>query len=74
LENGSNKISDTLLLYHWTCPNKLAIVSAYVSVRQEPPKMYVESLLKLFKKIEIIPKERFDIEQLIIFMETMQFS
>jgi len=69
LENGSNKISDTLLLYHWTCPNKLAIVSAYVSVRQEPPKMYVESLLKLFKKIEIIPKERFDIEQLIIFME-----
>lgn len=66
---GSSKMCESILAYHWSGPNKLAIVSAYVSAGLEPPQIYVESLLKLFKRLEIIPKERFDIEQLIIFME-----
>ncbi len=66
---NSNIISESLLLYSWSSPNKLAIVSSYLSVGLEPPQIYVQSLLKLFKRVEIIPEERFDIGQLIIFME-----
>ena len=71
LEYGRSEMSESLLQYYWTSPNKLAIVSAYISVGKEPPQTYVESLLKLFNRMETIPENRFNIEQLILFMEYM---
>ena len=63
------ELCDVLLSKRWTSPNKLAIVSAYISLGKEPPKAYVAYLLRLFKKINSIPTSRFSYKQVLLFAE-----
>ncbi|MDD3338081.1 MAG: NACHT domain-containing protein [Lachnospiraceae bacterium] len=63
------ELCGALLSQRWTSPNKLAIVSAYISLGKEPPKTYVDYLLKLFKKINSIPESRFSYKQVLLFAE-----
>ncbi|HBN83760.1 MAG TPA: hypothetical protein DDZ89_07930, partial [Clostridiales bacterium] len=62
-------LSDLLLSQRWASPNKLAIVCAYISLGKEPPEAYVNYLVKLFRRIESIPVNRFSAEQLLVFTE-----
>lgn len=60
---------ENLLMKKWSSPNKLAIVCAYLSLEKEPPKLYIDYLLKLFKRMSKIPENRFSTEQLLLFAE-----
>lgn len=69
LSHGYTEYCDLLISQKWTSPNKLAIVCAYISLGKEPPKNYVDYLLRLFKRFRIIPDKRFGIYQLLLFSE-----
>ncbi|MBU3228116.1 hypothetical protein [Clostridium algidicarnis] len=63
------ELYEPLLLKKWGSPNKLAIVCAYISLGKEPPKLYIDYLLKLFKRMSKIPENRFNNGQLLLFSE-----
>lgn len=63
------ELYEPLLSKKWASPNKLAIVCAYISLGKEPPKLYIDYLLKLFKRMSKIPESRFSNEQLLLFSE-----
>lgn len=69
LKYDYHELYELLLLQNWTSPNKLAIVCSYISLGKEPPKIYVDYLLKLFKRITKIPEKRFSKGQLLMFVE-----
>lgn len=73
LEYDYSELYEPLLLHKWTSPNKLAIVCAYIVLGKIPPQVYISDLLKLFKRITIIPETRFSKEQLLLFMEYMLY-
>lgn len=66
---GCTEYCKFLLSQKWTSPNQLAIVCACISLGKEPPKSYVNYLLRLFKRLKVIPDKRFDVCQLLLFVE-----
>lgn len=60
---------NSLLSRKWSAPNKLAISCAYISLGKQPPKDYVEYLVRLFKRLKTIPEKRFSVNQLLLFAE-----
>lgn len=69
LKNEDISICNLLLTQKWSSPNKLAIVCAYISLGKEPPQVFVEYLVKLFGKINLIPATRFSYRQVLLFTE-----
>lgn len=69
LSHGSMEYCDFMLSQKWTSTNQLAIVCACISFGKEPPKNYVNYLLRLFRRLNAIPDKRFDICQLLLFVE-----
>ena len=69
LKYDYHELYEPLLSKKWRSPNKLAIVCAYISLGKEPPKIYIDYLLKLFKRMSKIPDSRFSKGQLLLFSE-----
>lgn len=63
------ELYESLLLHQWSGPDTLAIVAAYLSLGKEPPQIYLEKLLKLFCRMSKVPEDRFDMGQLLTFLE-----
>ena len=69
LEYDYSELYELLLLQKWASANKLAIVCAYISLGKTPPQGYITYILKLFKRMTIIPDSRFSKRQLLLLAE-----
>ena len=66
---GCHEICESILDVKWASPNKLAIVSAYISSGFLPPEAYISWLIRLFSRLKTVPKDRFAFYQVIDFAE-----